>query len=40
MNNIVRKNLFQWTLRGKPYWMLSSGALSLLILVLGVMSYE
>ena len=37
MNNVRNNNLFQWTLRGKPYWILCSGALALLILVLGVM---
>ena len=37
MNNIRNKNLFQWTLRGKHYWILSTGALALLILVFGVM---
>ena len=37
MNNVRKKNLFQWTLRGKPYRILSSGALALLILALGVM---
>ena len=37
MNNIRNKNLFQWTLRGKPYWLISSGALALLILAYGVM---
>ena len=36
MNNVRNKNLFQWTLGGKPYAMLSSGALALLILALGV----
>ena len=38
MNNGRNKNLFQWTLRGKPYWILSSGALVLLILAMGVMA--
>ena len=37
MNNIRNQNLFQWTLRGKPYWILSSSALALLILAFGVM---
>ena len=37
MYNVRKKNLFQWTLRGKPYWILSSGALALLILAFGVM---
>ena len=37
MNNVRNNNLFQWTLRGKPYWILSSCSLALLILALGVM---
>ena len=37
MYNVRKKNLFQWTLRGKPYWILSSSALALLILAFGVM---
>ena len=37
MNNIRNNNLFQWTLRGKPYWILSSCSLALLILAFGVM---
>ncbi len=28
--------MFQWTLRGRPYWMLVSGSLALLIISLGV----
>ena len=38
MYNVRKKNLFQWTLRGKPYWILSSCSLALLILAFGVMS--
>ena len=37
MNNVRNNNLFQWTLRGKPYWILSSCSLALLILAFGVM---
>ena len=37
MNPIHKNYMFQWTLRGKPYWILASGALALLILALGVM---
>ena len=36
MYNVRKKNLFQWTLRGKPYWILSSCSLALLILTFGV----
>ena len=38
MNNVRNKNLFQWTLRGEPCWILSSCSLALLILAFGVMS--
>ena len=37
MNNVRNNNLFQWTLRGKPYWILSSFSLALLILAFVVM---
>ena len=37
MNNIRNKNLFQWTLRGKPYFILAGSSLALLILATGVM---
>ena len=37
MYNVRKKNLFQWTLRGKPYWILYSSSLALLILAFGVM---
>ena len=37
MHNIRKKNLFLWTLRGKPYLILASSALALLILAFGVM---
>ncbi len=31
------KNLFRWTLRGKPYFFLCLGSVLLLILALGVL---
>ena len=37
MNNIRNKNLFQWTLRGKPYFILAGSSLAVLILAMGVM---
>ena len=36
MRSVRKKNLFQWTLRGKPYFILASGSLALLILAWGV----
>ena len=37
MRNVRHNNLFCWTLRGKPYWYLAAGSLSILILLIGVM---
>ena len=37
MRSVRKKNLFQWTLRGKPYFILTSGSLALLILAWGVL---
>ena len=37
MRNVRHNNLFQWTLRGKPYFILATGSLALLILLMGVM---
>lgn len=37
MRTVHHNNLFRWTLRGKPYFMLSSGGAALLILLMGVM---
>lgn len=37
MRAVRKKNLFQWTLRGKPYLLLASGSLALLILAWGVL---
>ena len=32
-----KRHLFLWTLRGKPYAMLSMGSLAVLILMLGIL---
>ena len=32
-----KKNLFRWTLRGKPYYLLAVGSLVILLTVIGVM---
>ena len=32
-----RKQLFLWTLRGKPYVLLSLGSLAVLILMIGIL---
>ena len=37
MRNVRHNNLFRWTLRGKPYFILAAGSLALLILLIGVM---
>ena len=37
MNYVHHNNLFRWTLRGKPYFILSVSGLALLILAMGVM---
>ena len=37
MRNVRHNNLFRWTLRGKPYFLLVGFSLALLILAMGVM---
>ena len=37
MRNIRNKNLFRWTLRGKPYFLLATASLAILIAIIGVM---
>ena len=37
MSGVKHHNLFAWTLRGKPYWILSGICLAVLILLMGVM---
>ena len=37
MRNVRHNNLFRWTLRGKPYFILAGSSLALLILAMGVM---
>ena len=39
MNYVHHNNLFRWTLRGKPYFILAGSGLALLILATGVMHY-
>ena len=36
MKKVSKSNMFLWTLRGRPYWILASGSLLLLIGMLGV----
>lgn len=36
MKKVSKNNIFQWTLRGRPYWILASSSLLLLIGMLGV----
>ena len=37
MRDVRHNNLFRWTLRGKPYFILAAGCLTILILLIGVM---
>ena len=37
MRTVHHNNLFRWTLRGKPYYILAGSCLVLLILAMGVM---
>ena len=37
MSNVQHHNLFRWTLRGKPYFILAGSSLALLILAIGVL---
>ena len=37
MRNVRHNNLFRWTLRGKPYFLLAGSSLAILILTMGVL---
>ena len=37
MKTVRKKNLFCWTLRGKPYYLLTMGSLMILLAIIGVM---
>ena len=37
MRAIRKKNLFRWTLRGKPYYLLAAGSFVILLAIIGVM---
>ena len=37
MSRVRHNNLFAWTLRGNPYFILAGSGLALLILAMGVM---
>lgn len=37
MKTIAKNDLFLWTLRGKPYYLLAAGSLAVLLAVMGVM---
>ena len=35
MRNVRKRNLFRWTLRGKPYYLLAAGSLVILLAIIG-----
>ena len=37
MKTVRKRNLFHWTLRGKPYYLLAAGSLAILLIVIGAM---
>ena len=37
MRTIRKKNLFRWTLRGKPYYLLAVSSFAVLLAIIGVM---
>ena len=37
MRIIRKKNLFLWTLRGKPYYLLAAGSFAVLLAIIGVL---
>ena len=37
MRSVHHGNMFRWTFRGKPYFILAGSGLALLILMMGVM---
>ena len=37
MKTVKKKNLFLWTLRGKPYYLLAVGSLVILLAVVGAL---
>ena len=37
MRTVRKKNLFLWTLRGKPYYLLAAGSLMILLVIIGAL---
>jgi len=37
MRTVRKRNLFLWTLRGKPYYLLAAGSLVILLAMIGVL---
>ena len=37
MRDVRHNNLFRWTLRGKPYYLLAAGSLVILLAMIGVL---
>ena len=37
MRTVKKRTMFTWTLRGKPYFLLSAASLAILLVTMGVM---
>ena len=35
MRTVRKRNLFRWTLRGKPYYLLTAGSFVILLTIIG-----
>ena len=35
MKTVRKRNMFRWTLRGKPYYLLAAGSLVILLAIIG-----
>ena len=37
MRTVRKSDLFRWTLRGKPYYLLAAGSLAILLAIIGAL---
>ena len=37
MRTVRKRNLFRWTLLGKPYYLLAAGSFVILLVIIGVL---
>ena len=37
MRTVKKRNVFHWTLRGKPYYLLAAGSFMILLVIIGAL---